>query len=264
MTPGRSGALLLLLTLAAGAAGAQETSDRQLMYQLLQRMDQLEREMRQLRGEQEVLQYQLQQAEDRAQKRYADTNNRLGRLEGGAGAGTALPPAAGGPALPGDGTGGVGLPSGGELIGPGGAPPGLGDPAPTPGAPAASLAGEQAAYEQAFALLREGAFAEAVDGFESFLDRYPSGDLAANAQYWLGEAHYVNRDFEEAKAAFEEVMARYPGSAKGPDAHLKLGFTLQELGQTAGARSTLQEVVKSYPGSPVARLAERRLQELGG
>jgi tol-pal system protein YbgF len=235
----------------ASVAQAQETTDRQLMYQLLQRMDTLEREVRQLRGEQEVLQYKLQQAEDRAQKRSADTNTRLQRLEGVSGAapsatGEFPQSAAGAPSQP----GGASFPT-----------------ARPPGQPVVAgppLAGEQAAYDQAFGRLREGAFSEAVDGFQGFLERYPNGELAPNAQYWLGEAHYVNRDFEQARAAFEEVIERYPSSGKVADALLKLGFTLQELGETAAARSTLQDVVKTYPDSPVSRLAERRLQEMGG
>jgi len=250
----RSAVLATSLLLGASGALAQDSTERQLMYQLLQRMDQLEREVRQLRGEQEVLQYKLQQAEDRGQRRYADTNDRLSRLEGGAGTDRGLSATTSGQTQP-------GRSQSGTIIAPPGAEtaPGARTMAP-PGAQSA----EQAAYEKAFELLREGSFAESVTAFDAFLNRYPNGELAPNAQYWMGEAHYVNRDFEQAKTAFETVLSRYPNSPKVPDAHLKLGFTLQELGQTAAARSILNEVVEEYPSSAVARLAERRLQEIGG
>lgn len=253
MRSNRSAALAAGLLVAATNAPAQDNTERQLMYQLLQRMDQLEREVRQLRGEQEVLQYKLQQADDRGQRRYADTNDRLTRLEGEAGI-ESRTAAAGGPSEPGRSQPGTTI-----------APPGAES---APGsrviAPPGALSAEQAAYEKAFEMLREGSFEDSIIAFDTFLNRYPNGELAPNAQYWLGEAHYVNRDFEQAKGAFETVMSRYPGSSKVPDAHLKLGFTLQELGQTAAARSILNEVVDEYPNSAVSRLAERRLQAIGG
>jgi tol-pal system protein YbgF len=120
----------------------------------------------------------------------------------------------------------------------------------------------QREYDQAFAQLRDGAFDDAVVSFSVFLQRYPDNTLSGNAQYWLGEAHYVNRDFEAAKSAFQAVLDNYPNSAKVPDAKLKLGFTLAELKQTDAARRVLQEVRSQYPDSNAARLADRRLSEL--
>ena len=43
-----------------------------------------------------------------------------------------------------------------------------------------------------------------------------------NAQYWLGEAYYVNHDYTNALAAFQRVVDKYPQSRKVPDALLKV------------------------------------------
>ena len=72
----RTGLLVILLGVC-GAASAQQAVDRQQLYELLDRLGQLEREVRQLRGDQEVLQYKLEQAERREQKRYQDLYSRL-------------------------------------------------------------------------------------------------------------------------------------------------------------------------------------------
>ena len=130
------------------------------------------------------------------------------------------------------------------------------------GAASADTAGEKAAYEEAFAKLREGAFDEAIIGFDAFLVRYPQGEYADNSRYWLGEAYYVNRDFPAAQQAFEAVISDFPASNKIPDARLKLGFTLDELNRKSEARRILQSVAADYPGTSVARLAERRLKQM--
>jgi tol-pal system protein YbgF len=236
------------LLLLSGTVEAQQTSERQLMYELMDRLEQLEQEVRQLRGAMEVYQYKLDEASRSANNRYQDTDRRLQALEGSGASGTVLTPS-------------PDLSSGGAEPQPGGVAnqPAIAAPAAatTPGGGDPRLE-----YDQAFAQLREGAFDDAVASFGVFLQRYPDDALAGNAQYWLGEAHYVNRDFDAARGAFQAVLASYPASAKVPDAKLKLGFTLAELKQTAEARRILQEVRAQYPDTNVARLAERRLSQL--
>jgi tol-pal system protein YbgF len=112
--------------------------------------------------------------------------------------------------------------------------------------------------------LREGRYQQSVAAFQGFLRDYPQSSLAANAQYWLGEAKYVSRDFEGALAEFGKVINDYPQSNKLPDAQLKLGFAQYELGQFDRARETLEQVARDHGGSAVARLAEQRLQRMQG
>ena len=110
--------------------------------------------------------------------------------------------------------------------------------------------------------MREGAFDDAIIGFNQFLYKYPGGAYADNAQYWLGEAFYVTRDFEQAQKHFQILLDDHPESPKVPDARLKLGFTMHELNRDSDARKILEGVVKDYPESSVARLAARRLEQM--
>jgi tol-pal system protein YbgF len=130
-------------------------------------------------------------------------------------------------------------------------------------APAGSASGsEQAAYAQAFEALKNGNYGAAIAGFKQYLANYPSSDLADNAQYWLGEAYYVTRDYDNAAPAFRTVGEHWPNSRKAPDALLKLGFTQYELKQYADARSSLSQVTKRFPDSEAAKLAAERLKRL--
>ncbi len=228
----------LLLWAISTTSHAQQNSERQLMYELMDRLEQLEQEVRQLRGSMEVYQYKLDEANQADNRRYQDTDRRIQALEGGAQPGAAQAPRAD------------------PLVSQSSVPVPLVTPPSTGGGD------PQREYDQAFAQLRDGAFDDAVVSFSVFLQRYPANTLAGNAQYWLGEAHYVNRDFEDAKSAFQAVLDKYPSSAKVPDAKLKLGFTLAELKQTEEARRVLQEVRTQYPDTNAARLAERRLSDL--
>ena len=120
----------------------------------------------------------------------------------------------------------------------------------------------QSAYNAAFEKLKAGNYAGAIAGFQSFMKNYPTSDLNDNAQYWIGEAHYVTRDFEHAAQAFRAVGERWPNSRKAPDALLKLGFTQIEQKHMTDARATLALVVQRYPGGDAARFAAERLQRL--
>lgn len=135
-------------------------------------------------------------------------------------------------------------------------------PAGAGGSPSPSAAGGQGAYAQAFEALKSGNYGAAIAGFRLYLADYPSGELADNAQYWLGETYYVTRDYDNAAVAFRAVGERWPNSRKAPDALLKLGFTQFELKQYAEARVTLTQVTKRFPDSEAAKLAAERLKRL--
>lgn len=121
---------------------------------------------------------------------------------------------------------------------------------------------EQAAYDNAFELLKQSRYNDAIVDFRSLIAEFPNGALVDDAQYWIGEAYYVTRDFENALEAFETVVDQYPNSQRVPEALLKLGYVQAELGQTDQARRTLNQVITQYPGSRVAISAETRLSKL--
>ena len=126
----------------------------------------------------------------------------------------------------------------------------------TPGSP-------EAQYQAAFNLLKEGKYDQAASGLRDFLAQHPQHELASNAMYWLGEAHYVRRDYPAALAAFEGMLRDYPGARKSPDALLKIGYCQYELKRFGPARETLTRLVRDYPDTPAATEGKARLERLG-
>lgn len=210
---------------------------------MLTRIEALQGELQTVLGQVEVQGHELETLKKRQRDLYLDVDNRLRRLEQTAGA-----PVAAAPTPP-------------PLTS---VPAEVPVPAAMPGnvAPAQGVQGEREAYESAFALLKEGRYEQAVSAFRSFQQNYPGGAYADNAQYWLGEANYVQRQFQTALQDFTRVVRDFPNSPKRADAMLKIAFTYQELGDRARAIETLNEVVSKYPNSTAATLASRRLQDL--
>jgi len=120
----------------------------------------------------------------------------------------------------------------------------------------------QEAYSRAFALLKEGQYEQSIKAFEAFKTTYPGSKYADNAQYWLGEANYVSRDYKRALSEFQQLIAQYPQSSKNPGARLKIGYVYFELKNWSAAREALQQVITLYPDTTVAKKANERLQRM--
>lgn len=202
--------------------------NNQSLLELSQRIDALQAELRELRGQAEEAENGVAATRKQQRDLYADLDRRLAALEAGAAANMA----AGGP---------------------------------TPGAAGGAAAGGDAAelaYGRAFDALKEGGYPAAISGFSGFLRDHPQHELADNAQYWLGQAYYVTRDYPNALAAFNRVVTQWPDSSKASDALLKVGFAQLELKRTAEGRRTLEDVRSRFPGTDSARAAAERLQRL--
>lgn len=120
----------------------------------------------------------------------------------------------------------------------------------------------QAEYQNAFNLLKQSLYDRSVTAFREFLARYPDSEYADNAQFWLGEAYFVNSLFEQALQEYNALLENYPGSPKLAQAKLKAGFCQHELGLIEPAKQQLEELIQQYPGTTAARLAQDRLEQL--
>ena len=236
-TPTAQDPVFLKLTdLEARLIRMERVIENQSLIELATRVDQLQAETQALRGEIETLAFQIEGAASRQRELYIDVDTRLQELEEGQRQLTAVQP-----------------------------PPvaisGLPEEEPQPARPV--LAGsDQDNYQMAFDLLRDGRYMESATAFEQFLTVFPSSPLADNAQYWLAETYYVQRQFTTALPAFQEVVDSYPESAKLPDALLKIGFCNYELQQWGAAQDALQRVARDFPATTAARLATQRLERM--
>lgn len=118
--------------------------------------------------------------------------------------------------------------------------------------------GEQRGYDTAMQQFKAGDYKAAATALQEFVQRYPGSSYAANAQYWLGNSYYAQRDCKAAIAAQLVVLKNYADSPKAPDAMLNIASCQTELKDKA-AKKTLQDLIKQYPDSTAAAAAKERL-----
>lgn len=136
-------------------------------------------------------------------------------------------------------------------------------PAQAAPATAQDAAGDESrSYGEALGQFRQADYAAAIAGFNDFLKTYPSSELAANAQYWIGYSYYMLKDYKTALSQQQKLLATYPASNKVPDALFNIATNQLALNDTGSARRTLEEIVAKHPGTQAAHLAARRLSEL--
>jgi len=203
----------------------------QSLLDLANQSESLRNDLRAMHNDVDLLSNNLEASRKQQRDLYADLDRRMKILESRGGAGSA---AGSGDA----GSGGAGADS---------------------SAPASD---DKAAYQTAFNLLKDSQYDRAIAAFQKFLIVYSDSSLADNAQYWLGEAYYVNKSYPEAQGAFQRVIDKYPQSRKRPDALLKIGYCQYELKQWDSAKGTLSQVAKQFPDAPAGHLAQQRLDKM--
>lgn len=143
---------------------------------------------------------------------------------------------------------------------------------PMPGGGAGTAAGAASSgpapsadtlYSNGLRDITSGKYDLARSEFQDYLKYYGDTDLASNAQFYLGEIAYSQRQYSESVGEYDKVLTNYPKSFKLAPARLKKGMALLELGQKTQAIKELREVVKRYPGTEEERRARAKLKELG-
>ena len=239
----------------------------QSLLEMMERVDALQLEVQQLRGQLEEQQHQSEGIKNRQRELYLDVDRRMSRLEreGGGGAVAPQPPTSGGPTTPTPLTSAPLTTNNTEITTAPVASPTVAAPVTTTPSVVVNpqqLAEERAAYQKAFDLLRELRYEQATAAFRDFLNHYPNGRYAHIAQYWLGEAAYARRDFTQAISDYQALLDNHPRSGKRADAMLKIGYSYQELKKSAESKRMMEQLIKLYPDSTEAGQARNQLRRM--
>ncbi|HAT2066730.1 TPA: tol-pal system protein YbgF [Legionella pneumophila] len=135
-------------------------------------------------------------------------------------------------------------------------------PQPVVAVSRANPADEQISYLAAYELVKNKRYDEAIKSMQIFVQKYPRGGYTANAEYWLGELYLVKKDYSKAIEHFEIVLQQYPSSSKAAASLLKSGYAYAEKGDKQEAKKRFQQVVKTYPDTPTAQLASSKLEAI--
>ncbi|WP_303292494.1 tol-pal system protein YbgF [Marinobacter sp. ST-43] len=220
----------------------RKAGNNQATAELFYMIQQLQREVRDLRGQVEEQQHQISRLQQQGRDRYVDLDQRILELSKAveSGASAAQQPTAAGASA-----------DSGRL-----------KPTRVYRSPEPE---EQKTYNDIIDLIRNKKdYDTAITRLYEFVDTYPEGDLTVNAYYWLGEVYLAKPQLEQARQAFTIVATRYSDHRKAPDAVYKLGVTLDRLGEKDEARRRMSSVVEQYPDSGAAELAQKYLDSAQG
>lgn len=128
-------------------------------------------------------------------------------------------------------------------------------PAPAPAAQVKNSRAEETAYKAALNLVLAGKTGQGISRFRDFLQQYPSGKYAANANFWIGECLYSQGKYQEALNQFQVVNNSFSGHHKNADALLKAGMALSKMGNKEGATEKFRTLLNSFPNSDAAKRA---------
>lgn len=203
-----------------------ETSDAQhtsAILELQSQLEELKTELRKLRGQNEELAHGLQDAEKREKDFYVDLDTRLRRFESPDNS-AATPVSANNTVAD------------------------TSDPAV-----------ENRAFEAAYAAVKAGKYANALNAFQEFMKKYPESVHLPNALYWLAVSQFGLQDSPSALATYEKLLASYPSAPKAADAMVNKAICLQDLKQTVAAQKNLKQVIVKYPNTAAADKAKKLL-----
>lgn len=218
-----------------------------VQWDIYQQLQQLQQEVRQLRGQLEVQANQIERLKQDARSRYVDLDQRLNQMGGRLSALTAAPAV--------------------DSTATAAAPPAT-TPVTAPDAAAAKPAtaeDEKKAYFAAYEVFRSGGPNKAINPMREFIKTYPQSSYIPGAYYWLGEFYLAASpaDVGNARKSFRIVVDQFPDSPKTPAALYKLASLADVDGKTQEAARYLQDIVRRFGSSPEAASARVWLKEHG-
>ncbi len=109
-------------------------------------------------------------------------------------------------------------------------------------------------YREALRYFQKNEYNYAIREFRSFQRQCADSEMADDAQYWIGECHYVQEDFNRAILEFNDVLSYRKGD-RVPAALLRQAQAFVEIGDPTDARLVLQKLVKDHPSADQAAKA---------
>lgn len=121
---------------------------------------------------------------------------------------------------------------------------------------------EYAAYSKAMNALDRADYTRLRDNLTRFLQDYPEGDYADDANYWVAESYYAEGDLEQAKSYFTQLIENYRDSEKHEPALLKIAYIRLNNKQWEAARKILERLKDEAENEQIRKLAIEQLEQL--
>ncbi|MBD3403305.1 tetratricopeptide repeat protein [candidate division GN15 bacterium] len=123
---------------------------------------------------------------------------------------------------------------------------------------------EQARFMLGAMNFEERNYAEAIEQFQNYLDKYKQNKLNRAAAYaGIAAAHENQGNYEEAAAHFEQAFDAYPRGPLAGDYMMGAMRSYLLMGDIEKARTKLDQINAEFAGTGLANRAERLFTEMG-
>ena len=114
-------------------------------------------------------------------------------------------------------------------------------------------------HDEAMKLMKAADYERAAAALGQFTRRFPTSPVLPGVRFWLGNAHYAQKNYGEALTVFRALVAAAPEHPRAPAAWLAIANCHLEMKNTAAARKALEDTVRLYPNHEAAATAKERL-----
>lgn len=104
-------------------------------------------------------------------------------------------------------------------------------------------------YQNGLNALKANDYNTAEQNFSKILNQNPNDKLAGNAQYWLGEVYYAQKNYAKSAVAFAKGYQNYKNGTKGADSLFKLGMSMKSLKKNSDACAAFGGVKAEFPNA---------------
>ena len=118
-------------------------------------------------------------------------------------------------------------------------------------------------YQAAVSDFNGAKYSLASGEFGDVIHYYPLDPKAGEAQFYLGEIAYRQRNYDDAIKDYDVVLEQFSGSAKASAAQLHKGLALIAQGHRDSGIHELRSLVQRHPQTPEAQQARAKLNEMG-
>jgi outer membrane protein assembly factor BamD len=125
-------------------------------------------------------------------------------------------------------------------------------------------------FDEAMAALKDENYVKAAELFDIIVTQDPAGDLADDAQFYLGEAHFLNDEFRLAAFHYRRLLNSFPTSPyykramfRAAEAFFNISPSYErDQTDTENAIKQFRVFADLYPGDSLATVAQDRIADL--
>jgi len=122
----------------------------------------------------------------------------------------------------------------------------------------------EAIYERGWAHQNLGSADEAGRLYRQVIEKAGNREVAARAQFMLGELEFARKDYSEAVRSYFKVIYGYSYPTWQAEAYYEAARCFEMLRQTDKAAELYRELAEKFPDSDKTPIAKKRLQDLSG